>query len=159
MRPIPARGLTLTEIMVSIAIAGILAGLAVPAFNDTLARTRLEGAISGLSIDLQYTRSEALRRRTTARLVVAADGLSYTLSYTLPSTNTEVVLKTVALPADVSLATTGPVAFDSMRGIAPSQTLTGNSTKTSAKLQVMTNGNGRVQTCSPSGSFKSYEPC
>ena len=41
----PARGLTLIEVLVAIAIVAILTGLAAPSFRETIARTRLEGAI------------------------------------------------------------------------------------------------------------------
>jgi type IV fimbrial biogenesis protein FimT len=159
MRTTIAHGLTLTEVLASLAIAGIIAGLAAPSFVSTLARTRLEGAVNGLGMDLQYARSEAIRRRTTTTLTVAAGGGSYDVSYTLPSTNALVVLKTVPMPADVTLTATAPVVFDPLRGIAASQTFTGASSKATAQLQILTNANGRVQLCSPSGSFNGYSTC
>jgi len=60
------RGLTLIEVMVGIAIAAIMAGLAAPSFLGSINRGRLEGAVANFGIDLQYARSEAIRRRTTA---------------------------------------------------------------------------------------------
>ena len=153
------RGLTLIEVLATLAITGILAGLAAPSFLSTIARTRLEGVVNGLSIDLQYARSEAIRRRTSATLTVAEGGASYSVSYIVPSTNAVVTLRTVTMPADVTLAATAPVVFDALRGIAPSQTLTGSNSKLSAQLQVLTNANGRVQTCTPSGEFTGYPAC
>ena len=159
MRTPTQRGLTLIEVLATLAITGILAGLAAPSFLSTIARTRLEGVVNGLSIDLQYARSEAIRRRTSASLTVAAGGDSYTVSYLVPSTNAAVTLRTATLPADVTLAATAPVVFDPLRGMAASQTLTGTSSRLSAQLQVQTNANGRVQTCTPAGAFTGYPAC
>jgi type IV fimbrial biogenesis protein FimT len=57
-----ARGLTLMELMVTVAILAILVALAVPSFNAFLAKGRLSGAAEALAQDLQLARSEALRR-------------------------------------------------------------------------------------------------
>lgn len=159
MRPRSHRGLTLIEVVATLAVTAVLAGLAAPSFVDTVARTRIEGVVNALAIDLQYARSEAIRRRATASLTVANDGASYTVSYTVPSTNAIVVLRTSAMPAAVTLAATGPVVFDPLRGIAASQTFVGSSSQVSAQLQVVTNANGRIQTCTPSGSFRGYPTC
>lgn len=159
MRTPPAHGVTLIEVMVGIAIAAVLVAAAVPSFVTTIGRSRLDGAMSTLSVDLQYTRSEAIRRRTAATLRVAADGASYTVSYTNPSNNTEVDLKTVSMPTDVSLAAPAPITFDSLRGITSAQTLTGSNSRIGAQLRVQTNATGRVQMCTPNGSFSAYASC
>jgi prepilin-type N-terminal cleavage/methylation domain-containing protein len=153
----PNRGLTLIELLVAIAIAAILAGLAAPSFRETLARSRVEGAMSTLGIDLQFTRSEAIRRRTNATLIVAADGASYSVLYT-PTAGADVVVKTVPLPSGVTLSA-GSVVFEGLRGTAAAQTFTSSSSQTSAQLQVTTNAFGRVATCSPSGAFNGYTAC
>lgn len=153
-----AHGLTLIEILVAIAIAAIMAGMAAPSFVESIGRTRLEGGVGTLGIDLQYTRSEAIRRRTTARLTVADGGASYTVSYTATD-GTDTLLKTVPLPAGVTLATPAPIVFDGLRGTTDAQTITGSSTQVSAQLRVTTNALGRVSTCAVSGSFNGYTAC
>jgi prepilin-type N-terminal cleavage/methylation domain-containing protein len=57
-----ARGLTLMELMVTVAILAILVALAMPSFNSFLAKGRLSGAAEALAQDLQLARSESLRR-------------------------------------------------------------------------------------------------
>lgn len=61
MRP-PQAGFTLFELMVGIAIAGILMGLAVPSFQEYGRNARVIAAHNDLSTALHYSRSEAIRR-------------------------------------------------------------------------------------------------
>lgn len=159
MRTKPAHGVTLIEVMVAIAVAAVLVATAVPSFTGTIGRSRLNGAMNSLSVDVQYTRSEAIRRRATATLTVAPDGASYSVSYTNPANNTEVNLKTVSMPTGVSLATAVPISFDSLRGITNAQTLTATNSSIGAQLSVTTNATGRVQMCSPNGSLSGYASC
>lgn len=153
-------GFTIIEMMTALALLGVLVAAAVPSFQSTMARARLEGAVNLLAIDLQYTRSESVRRRTTATLTAAVGGDSYTITYVDPSDSASTLtLKTVAMPSDVSVSATGAVTFSSLRGLGNARTFTLTSSRTSEQLQVATNAAGRVQTCSPSGSFRGYPTC
>lgn len=67
-QPAGTRGLTLMELIVTVAILAILVALAVPSFNAFLAKGRLSGAAEALAQDLQLARSEALRRNDDVRL-------------------------------------------------------------------------------------------
>jgi type IV fimbrial biogenesis protein FimT len=159
MRRVNASGFTIVEMMIALAISGVLVAVAVPSFQSTIARARLEGAVNVLAVDLQYARSESIGRRSTATLTVNTGGASYTLAYVDPSSASTVTLKTVTLPTDVSISATGAVTFSSLRGLSDAQTFTIASSRTSEQLQVLTNASGRVRTCSPSGSFKGYPTC
>jgi type IV fimbrial biogenesis protein FimT len=55
-------GLTIVEIMVSLAVASILIGLAVPAFNNFIAQRTLTAQVNDFMVAVQYARSEAGRR-------------------------------------------------------------------------------------------------
>jgi type IV fimbrial biogenesis protein FimT len=68
------RGLTLMELMVTVAIMAILLVLAVPSFNSFLARGRLSGAAEGLAQDLQLAKSEALRRNASITISFSTGG-------------------------------------------------------------------------------------
>jgi len=55
-------GLTLIEIMVTLAIAIVVVGVGVPAFTDYSAAQKLRSASSELSSTLVFARSEAIKR-------------------------------------------------------------------------------------------------
>jgi len=59
------RGLTIVEIMVSLAVASILIGLALPAFNNFVAQRNLTAQVNDFMVSVQYARSEAGRRGAT----------------------------------------------------------------------------------------------
>lgn len=158
MSPVRVRGVSLIEVLVAIAIAAILGGLAAPPFLESLARNRLDGAVSVLANDLQFTRSEAIRRRTAATLTVAEGGASYTVAYT-PTSGPDVVVKTVPLADGVTLAAAQAIVFEGLRGTTEAQTLTGSSTQTAAQLRITTNAMGRISTCSPGGGLKGHPAC
>ncbi len=55
-------GVTLLELLVAMAILGILLGLALPSFSTFLANTRVRAVADGLYSGLQIARMEALKR-------------------------------------------------------------------------------------------------
>ncbi len=66
-------GYTLSELMVVVAVIGILAAITVPSFSGYLKRTRVEGSRNQLIADCYLARSLAISRRETITVVFAAD--------------------------------------------------------------------------------------
>ena len=56
------RGFTLIEVLVVIAIMGVLAALAGPSFTPTIERWRVKQAAEALTSTIYYARSEAIKR-------------------------------------------------------------------------------------------------
>jgi type IV fimbrial biogenesis protein FimT len=69
-----ARGFTMTELVATVSIAGILATLAVPAFNELIASQRALTCASDLYIALAKTRSEAITLNNSVTLQANAGG-------------------------------------------------------------------------------------
>lgn len=150
-----SHGFTLIELMVIIAIAGILIAIAVPSLNDSLARRRLEGVANELSADFQYTKTQAVSINKTVKLVTTAHG--YVISN---NDATPVVYKTIALDSKITLTSPLTVSFEPYRDFASADTtITLTHTQTTAQLQVKIDTMGRIQMCSPSGSFGGYVSC
>lgn len=148
-----ARGLTIIELMIVIALIAIVLTVAIPSFRDILERRRLEGVANELAIDLQYARTEAVSRQANVVLQTAADGLSYTITG-IP------LAKTVQLPTGVTVTANVTRTYEGFRGTAGGDaTIDIASTNTAGQLRITSNFMGRVQMCSPSGSLKGYATC
>jgi len=60
-----SRGFTIVEIMVTLAVAAVLIGLALPAYNGFIAQRRLTSQVNDFMVAVQYARSEATKQGAT----------------------------------------------------------------------------------------------
>ncbi|WP_243041392.1 GspH/FimT family pseudopilin [Dyella sedimenti] len=68
------RGVTLLELLVTLAMLAILTMVAVPSFNNLLRRHRVSSAVTQLRADLAYARAESVMRGTFVSLCPSNDG-------------------------------------------------------------------------------------
>lgn len=64
-----AAGFTVTEMMVVVAIVGLLAAIATPYMGDMIRRQRIKTAAFDVFSSLAFARSEAIKRNTTVRVI------------------------------------------------------------------------------------------
>jgi type IV fimbrial biogenesis protein FimT len=69
------RGFTMIELMVVIAVAGIMTALAAPSLTKMIASNRIQSEASTFVGDLMYARSEAIKRGEAVSLCASSDGV------------------------------------------------------------------------------------
>ncbi|MDP1900257.1 MAG: GspH/FimT family pseudopilin [Rubrivivax sp.] len=74
MPPVRSHGFTLIELMVTVAVAGILLALAGPGFREAIHANRLGSAANELVAAVQLARAEAIRSNRRVTLCRSADG-------------------------------------------------------------------------------------
>ena len=145
-------GFTMIELLVVIAIVGILVAVAVPSFTESMAKRSLEGVANELNADLQYSKSQAASVNVVVSMITSTSG------YTVSSAGA--TFKTIALDSKITLSAPLTVSFDPYRNYAnAANVITLTHTQTAAQLQVKVDALGRIQMCSPSGSFGGYVTC
>lgn len=160
------RGLNLIELMIIAIIVTILAAIAVPNFIQFMQRYRLVSTVQSIYYNLQYARSEALKRATTVYISFQT-GSSWCYGINTGSTCTCTTpsgcnLGTYTTPSSqlTSLSLSGftNFSFDSSRGTASS---TGTITLTvvggTSSMGIDVGSLGNLQMCS--NNISGYPAC
>ena len=170
----PSRGFTLVELLIVVAIAAILLTLAAPAFNDMLARQRMEGQVNEFVTDLQYARSESVHRNRNVVLLTGGAGTCYVIaaSSAAGSCNCTVTnpatactggpsaIKTVQLSGGVTVTNATSFDFEPVRGSLQSGVdATATLTLGTWSVNAVVPAYGRVSACSPSASLRGFPSC
>jgi type IV fimbrial biogenesis protein FimT len=153
-------GFTLLEIMIVIAIIGIISAMAVPSYQDMIERNRLKQAAEGLKSDVQFARTEAIKRSqnvVVSRLPGNAGGWCYGLNVNSNCTCTTAgscAIKTIsgsdfssAVNMDVPSDTVNNGTFDFRRGTIGANGVTFSTSHFAAR--VIFSAVGRIKVCTP----------
>ncbi|HIG64946.1 MAG TPA: prepilin-type N-terminal cleavage/methylation domain-containing protein [Methyloprofundus sp.] len=70
-------GFTLVELIVIVAIIGIIASIAVPSFQDMIEKGRLKEAVESLKSDLMFARTEAIKRSSNINVAIVENGSNW----------------------------------------------------------------------------------
>lgn len=110
-------GFTLVELVTVTAIVGILTGLAVPAYNQWIARFQLKQAVSDIQSQLTHARWIAMNRNATVRVALATVSGKVQLNVT-DVTGTQQLAPPSTMMGTINGVAGGPVQFSSMGMLA-----------------------------------------
>ena len=160
------RGFTLIEMVVTLAVLGILLAIAAPQYNTFFEKFRTKRAAETLAGSLYLAKSEAIKRNQVVSLVVTSSSGGATWCYGLTTANTcdcttanacvlDTGVETAVSSAEyrgVSLTTPASgtaFSFQPLRGTVTGNTVELHSTN-DYEVHTVVSGFGRVKTCSPS---------
>lgn len=183
VRPV-RQGMTLVELLLSVAIVAVLLAVAVPSMYEFVMRKRVEGIADELIGDLRFARSMLARNNQTTWIkfsktqsetcyvvfhpvsILECDCTASPVCSSLgPSTAVE--LKTVRIPASshVTLApkegSSSTLKLDAPTGLPATGSAITISIKASpgGEVRLTTSQTGRPQLCSVSGHASAYPAC
>ncbi len=164
------RGVTMIEACITLAIAGILAGSALPSFKDSLDKRKVEGISSEAGTDLRYARSEAVARNTGVRVsffqgcyvVHTGSRADCVCNGQGPAvcTGDAVALKTVSASSGVQVvANVSSLRFDPSHGTTSPTGTVCTVPASGRSVHHVVSIMGRVRTCSPPVPGAPCAPC
>ena len=166
MRFSRAVGFTLTELVIAIAIMGIGLALAVPSFQDMVAKKRLKLAGETIMADFNYFKQEGLKQRLTNFSFNVDDGASWCYGIELGSCSCSTandcsVRQVVGSDFNGISSITSSVSrydYSWVRGQVTAGTITLNSTE-GYDLQIEVSPLGQVSMCTNSSGMFEYQSC
>ena len=148
------RGVTLAEVLIAVAVIGIIAAIAVPSYQETIERNRLKQASESLLADVLYARTEAIKKSVDLTMTIDAGtpwcyGINDDNTACDCATAGSCALKAVAGSEfqGISLDADDSVTFSFRRGTANAMGTTLSSTNFSTRVVVSTAGRARI--CNP----------
>lgn len=107
-------GFTLIEIMVTVAIVGVMIGIAAPNYVQWQSRNRLHQATAEVATQLTMARMVAMNRNRSVNVTIQDTGTSTRVSAVLPSTGATVLDKTIEHFGNRVMGSPVIVSFSSM---------------------------------------------
>jgi len=161
-------GFNLTELMITVAIIGILSSIAVPSFQSMIARNQLQEAIEGLKSDMMFARSQAIKNSTNINISLKKTTSSwcYGISDSDTACNCETANNCAIKSIDgsqftsITLDADDDFTFEFRRG---EPDLLGGSTLSNSlyEARVVISRIGRIRICNPTSGKElgGYDDC
>jgi len=144
------QGFTLVELLVTVTLVGIIAAYAVPAFQDTIARSKVTATANSLAGALNYARGEAI---DSGQQIAVRPKTSGTDGWEIVQdpTGTPVIIKefqltssTVTISTSLTDVTYEPTGFRTAGSVQDDLLIEDSSTSTSRRVCVSLSGSVRV---------------
>lgn len=150
-------GVTLFELMVAVAILGVLTALAVPSFDRAYDKRRAQNVAEAIAADLRWARSESIKRNRLVR-VSYTEGSTWNYTIHADPAGTNTLLKTVS-STDFNNSTintnftSDQATFDPVRGTATNGSVSFSTLNFAGEVRLSILG--RVRICNLEG----YSAC
>jgi type IV fimbrial biogenesis protein FimT len=141
-------GYSVIELIIAVAVTGILAAIALPSWNRLLPSYQLDSSARQVHSELHNIKMRAATENVGFQLVYSVSAAAYTIQ------RDSVVLVTKPLPAGVIVTNAGTISF-SPRGTASANRIRLQSAGGTCK-QVVVSPTGRVRMCKP---INCHEDC
>lgn len=160
------RGFTLVELLIAVAVLGILTALALPSFTQWIANTKIRSTTESILAGFQLARTEAVRRNGSVQVVLGTN-TGWTVTHvasgdviqTRPATegSDKISLVITVGGAPVAAGGTGTVSFNGLGRVANATPITqvlvdstAIAAASSRELQIRINAGGEARACDPS---------
>jgi len=161
-----ARGITLIECLIALAIVAALMGIALPSFGEAMSRARLRAAAQDLALDLGNARLESVRQgKGQVHVTVRAGspwcwavGSVADIDCNNPPTGTLRVARSDDY-AGVALTRGASAVFDGQDALAAAGLAAEFALPSGQQLRVQVTPLGRPSVCSPEGTSLDFPRC
>jgi len=172
------KGFTLIELMTVVVVLAIIATIAVPGMGNLLESNKLRGATGQIFADIQFARSEAIKRNSNISVSVSSNGSSFWCYGLADAANCDCTITDPTAAGACALLESGTLVlkvghsndfggvlltsptgsyqtvatFDPIRGIATTTgsvtLMTANNLETRVEISAL----GKIDACSPVGA-------
>lgn len=154
----PGRGLTLIELMITVAVLAVGLSLAAPSLSQQIANYRLRSAAEAIINGLNYARAEAVRRNSPVSFTLDASGPGWAVAQVSPATTLQTRAGgdspgiTAASSTTSRVVTFTPTGFVDTSGTRLAQVNLSSSVAQTDARRIDIFGGGLIRQCDPNVS-------